>query len=96
VRTARSGREYLLDRARELREERAIAEDLSRAVAGEVTEIRGLATRGGERRLACLVPEHRISEFQDAVEGWSRLRQEHVWCTGPWPPFSFAEEVERD
>jgi hypothetical protein len=90
--TARSGREYLLDRAAQLRQESAVLDDLCAAVADEVTEVRRLAT-AGEQRLACLVPEQRVRDFEAAVDAWSAGRTERVWRTGPWPPFSFTEEV---
>lgn len=88
-----SGREYLLARAEQVRKRAGLVDGLSAALRGACSELRVLSS-AQEARLACLVPrgrlaglEARLAEWAGAVDG-RRYR-----TTGPWPPFSFTEEV---
>jgi hypothetical protein len=45
-------------------------------------------------RCAYLVDRGRVSEFVASVEDLDhRLSDVEILCTGPWPPYSFAQEV---
>jgi hypothetical protein len=92
---AQSGTEYLRARAREAaaRDDvaRRIHEPLSRAaraglvrapsLPGEIMRAAYLVDRDGVEPFAGLV-----SELQDAHREW------RLTCTGPWPPYSFAQQ----
>jgi hypothetical protein len=54
-----------------------------------------LPARPGEpARLAYLVDRERVRDFAAAVEQLdNRLSGIELVCTGPWPPYSFAQEV---
>jgi Gas vesicle synthesis protein GvpL/GvpF len=88
-----SGTSYLRDRL-ELRQS-------ARRVAGELDPLGALA-RSSRRAIAprpdlpvlnaYLVDSGRVSEFVELVEQLDdRLDEVELVCTGPWPPYSFAE-----
>lgn len=88
-----SGTSYLRDRLE--------ARQNARRVATELDPLTGLA-RGSRRRLAprpdlpvldaYLVDRGRVHEFVAMVEQLDgRLEDVELVCTGPWPPYSFAE-----
>jgi hypothetical protein len=91
---AASGREYLQQRLSELTRLESLAEDIhaplaERARAAERTRSVGTTTL---LRAAYLVPRGDIRRFRDAVDAAQERYDELSFaCTGPWPPYSFAE-----
>ena len=92
TRQPETGREYML-----ALQERAVAghaaiEGLHRELAGLSREAR-LRQHGNEHVGAYLVPRESLEGAQRTVRGFAG---EHpgmtVLCTGPWAPYSFAEE----
>lgn len=85
-RPAASGREYIDDRAQDVRAAAAVHADLA-ARARDSTVLRGDELL----RAAYLVERDRVDAFVQAVQ---RLQAERpdlaLVCTGPWPPFSFS------
>lgn len=91
---ARTGTAYLVARAEALRRTTRLEASLSTALAPGCADVRRLPAPSGATRLACLAPPEFASELQARIDRWCsshRLTQPRV--TGPWPPFSFAEEV---
>ena len=91
-RATRPGTAYLLARAAELRREQELLDSLTAALRPVVSELRVLP--GGEEvRLACLVEGSRTAALHQALAEWGRAGEgRSTTTTGPWPPYSFAEE----
>jgi hypothetical protein len=85
----RSGREYLLGRAREQRAARDVHAALS-----ELAHDSRVRPRPAELVGAYLVDRDAAEAFMAEVERVAGARREvRARCTGPWPPYSFAEDV---
>lgn len=92
----RTGAGYLAGRAEALRRTRAIGETLCSQLAPRCTEVRLLPSPAGAIRVACLARAEDIGELEAGVREWTRAHPEDsARVTGPWPPFSFSEEVPR-
>jgi gas vesicle protein GvpL/GvpF len=89
---AGSGVEYMRARLEETRRREGLAERLHEPLArlARETTLRG---QGGELNAAYLVAHEDVSAFQAAVAQLERSPETTVVCTGPWPPYSFAEEA---
>ena len=90
---SQSGTSYLRDRL-ELRENaRRVASELDPLAAVARSSRRALAPRPGLPVLdSYLVDRGRVSEFVALVAQLDdRLDDVELVCTGPWPPYSFAE-----
>lgn len=87
-----SGREYLLSRAAARRHSETMYDELTALLDQHSRETRRL--RGdGEVRVACLVPADGIEKLRLALDTWAEAQDgRRVTTTGPWPPFTFAEE----
>jgi hypothetical protein len=87
-----SGREYLLSRAAARRHADALYDGLAAALAPHCRDVRRL--RGSDEvRAACLVAADATVDLREALESWAAAQQgTRVTTTGPWPPFTFAEE----
>ena len=86
------GREYLMSRAAARRHTDTMYDDLTAALAPHCREIRRLRA-DHEVRLACLVPSHGTDGLRTALGSWAGAGEgRRVTTTGPWPPFTFAEE----
>ncbi|HEX2858237.1 MAG TPA: GvpL/GvpF family gas vesicle protein [Propionibacteriaceae bacterium] len=87
-----SGTEYLMTRVRRGRQVASLVEGVSLAVADVTRAVRSLPA-ADEVRIAFLVEEHRVEGLLPALQGWAdRSGLTPVRVSGPWPPFSFAEE----
>ena len=51
-------------------------------------------TSGDNPRLACLIPEESVATFEVMLQAHALATGERLWCSGPWPPFSFGGEPE--
>ena len=88
-----SGADYLRRRAAAAQARRDVVEGLLDNVRRRVKDHRPLP-RTEEERLALLVPEQDAAAVRESVEQWARSSDElGVKISGPWPPFSFCEEV---
>jgi hypothetical protein len=88
---ARSGREYMRARTQRTAAARQLHEPLAALARDSVVQ------SGPELlRAAYLVDRDRVEAFVALVR---RLQDDHpaldLLCTGPWPPYSFAERRER-
>jgi hypothetical protein len=88
-----SGRDYLLARARAAQDDREQVDRLFGAVGHLVDDSR-LLTSGDNPRLACLVAEDAVADFEVMLQAHALATGEQVWCSGPWPPFSFGGDPE--
>jgi hypothetical protein len=94
--TSLSGVEYMRDRLDEETERERLSEELHRPLA---LLARADARFGGASddllHAAYLVPDEQTAPFRDRV---ARLERRHpgltMVCTGPWPPYSFADTRE--
>lgn len=88
-----SGSAYLRERVEARRRARRVADDLDPLTAVARSARRALVPAPGTAVLdAYLVDRERLDEFVALVERLdSRLDGVDVVCTGPWPPYSFAE-----
>ena len=87
-----SGRDYLLSRAEARRHTDAMSEEVAALLAPHCRETRRLPGRD-EVRVACLVRDEGTDKLRLALDGWVAARAgRHVTTTGPWSPFTFAEE----
>jgi hypothetical protein len=88
-----SGASYLRDRLELRQSARRVAHELDPLTALALSSRRALATRPDLPVLdAYLVDRRRVDEFVALVEQLgSRLDDVDLVCTGPWPPYSFAE-----
>jgi len=88
-----SGRDYLKARIEDVRRHDRAVDD-ARMLVGRWTQEVRLLVDG--RRLAVLLRREDADHARAALESWGRIRDDlEVTVTGPWPPFSFCEEVER-
>lgn len=96
-----TGRDYLLSRAAAQRHAEAMHAELLEELAAHCREVRRLPATGevrrlpatGEVRVACLVASDGIGKLRRGAESWAEAREgRRTTVTGPWPPFSFAEE----
>jgi gas vesicle protein GvpL/GvpF len=85
-----SGAEYMRTRLEQVhRQDRLVArlhEPLARLARAHT-----LRRHDGELNAAYLVPAEQLSDFRGAVARIESLPDVTVVCTGPWPPYSFAE-----
>ncbi len=85
-----TGRDYLLGKLLDGR----VASSLHASLAALAADARTQTTRSADEvlRTAYLVDRVAVPRFRAAVE---RLQHDHpavaILCTGPWPPYSFAE-----
>jgi Gas vesicle synthesis protein GvpL/GvpF len=89
----RSGREYMLARARAYAGAESLAQDIHRPLAELAREAKRRETPPPTiLKASYLVDEATVDRFRDEVR---RLQEAHqdlaLLCTGPWPPYSFAE-----
>jgi hypothetical protein len=91
-----SGAEYMRARLDEEAERHRLAEELHRPLALlSRAEARFGGASGDLLHAAYLVPEKQTFAFRDRIAGLERLHPELTMvCTGPWPPYSFAETRE--
>jgi Gas vesicle synthesis protein GvpL/GvpF len=90
---AQSGTSYLRDRLELRQSARRVATELDSLGALARSSRRAIAPRPDLPVLdAYLVDSGRVSEFVALVEQLDdRLDEVELVCTGPWPPYSFAE-----
>ena len=91
-----SGLEYMRARLGEAAERDRLAEELHRPLALlSRADARFGGASGDLLHAAYLVPEERTAAFRDRISGLERLHPELTMvCTGPWPPYSFADARE--
>jgi hypothetical protein len=94
--TGLSGGEYMRARLAEATERDRLSEELHRPLARlSRTSARFGGASGDLLHAAYLVPVENVGAFRDQL---SRLEAAHsrltMVCTGPWPPYSFAEGPE--
>ena len=89
---AASGVEYLRARLEETRRRDRLAERLHEPLA-HVARATTVRRQGGELNAAYLVAREDIPAFHAAVAKLERTPEATVVCTGPWPPYSFAEDA---
>ena len=90
---SQSGTSYLRDRLELRQSARRVATELDPLGALARSSRRAIAPRPDLPVLnAYLVDSGRVSEFVELVEQLDdRLDEVELVCTGPWPPYSFAE-----
>jgi hypothetical protein len=89
-----AGRAYLENRLEARRRAEALAADVHGPLARVAEEARErvLVTERLPLSAAYLVRRERVDEFRTEVERLAAERPElRLLCTGPWPPYSFAE-----
>jgi hypothetical protein len=87
-----SGRDYLRRRVAALQQQDESLDEVRDLVGPWADETRTLPDR---TRVAALVDRDDAGAVRDAVTGWAQQRPEvEVAVTGPWPPFSFCEELD--
>ena len=88
-----TGTDYLRRRAAEVRSHDHETAELKALLAPYASEITPLPqVRPSEARLSVLVADEVVEEVLAAVERWATSRA-GATVTGPWPPFSFCQEV---
>ena len=88
-----TGTGYLRRRAAEVRSHDHETAELKALLAPYASEITPLPqVRPSEARLSVLVADEVVEEVLAAVERWATSRA-GATVTGPWPPFSFCQEV---
>lgn len=94
--TSLSGAEYMRGRLAQEAERDRVSEELHRPLALlSRADARFGGASGDLLHAAYLVPEERTVAFRDRIAGLERLHPELTMvCTGPWPPYSFAESRE--
>jgi gas vesicle protein GvpL/GvpF len=94
--TRLSGAEYMRARLDEETERDRLSEELHRPLALLArSEARFGGASGDLLHAAYLVPDERTAAFRDRVAELERLHPELTMvCTGPWPPYSFADTGE--
>lgn len=93
VNDEQTGSDYLRRRAAELKQHDAETAELRTLLAPYASEITTLrSVRPQEARLSVLLPDESVEDAQEAIRDWATSRRE-VMVTGPWPPFSFCQEV---
>lgn len=84
-----SGRDYLARRAMTLERHQSRVDELERSL--EPYAVERTVLPGDGRRMAFLVRDEQVSEARAAIAAWRA--DQPVEVTGPWPPFSFCQEV---
>ena len=94
--TSLSGAEYMHARLGEEAERGRLSEELHRPLALlSRADARFGGASGDLLHAAYLVPDERTAPFRDRIAGLGRLHPELTMvCTGPWPPYSFADAQE--
>ena len=94
--TALSGVEYMRARLDEETERDRLSEELHRPLALLArADARFGGASGDLLHAAYLVPNEQTAAFRDRIAGLERLHPELTMvCTGPWPPYSFADARE--
>jgi Gas vesicle synthesis protein GvpL/GvpF len=93
VEDEQTGSDYLRRRAAELKQHDAKTAELRTLLAPYASEITTLrSVRPQEARLSVLLPDEHVEDARGAIGDWATSRHE-VMVTGPWPPFSFCQEV---
>ena len=94
--TSPSGIEYMRARLDEEAERDRLSEELHRPLALLArADARFGGASGDLLHAAYLVPDERTAAFRDRIAGLERLHPELTMvCTGPWPPYSFADARE--
>lgn len=87
---AASGAEYMRARLGEMHRQDRLVADLHEPLA-RLARATTLQRRGGELNAAYLVAADDVAEFREAVSRVEASPGVTVVCTGPWPPYSFAE-----
>lgn len=88
-----TGSDYLRRRSEEMRQHDAEVAQLKALLAPYAREIATLPpVRPREARLTVLVPEEDVEAARTAVREWA-VNGTGATVTGPWPPFSFCQEV---
>jgi hypothetical protein len=87
---AASGVEYMHARLGEMHREDSLVADLHEPLA-RLARATTLHRRGGELNAAYLVAAEDVAEFRRAAAQVEAAPGVTVVCTGPWPPYSFAE-----
>jgi hypothetical protein len=89
---ATAGGDYLRSRAERLRRVEQLMDGLISSLRPPCREFRVLRPREG-MRLACLVPSQEVDSLRGALARWTATSQALATSiTGPWPPFSFADQ----
>jgi hypothetical protein len=90
----RSGRDYLLERVAAVRAVEALRHEVGDVLGPVAREVRSLPGDQGHDRFAVLVPRAAATVASTGVRRWAAEHPDlHVAVTGPWPPFSFCEDV---
>ena len=94
--TSRSGVEYMRARLDEETERHRLSEEVHRPLALLArSDARFGGASGDLLHAAYLVPDERTAAFRDRVADLERQHPELTMvCTGPWPPYSFADTGE--
>lgn len=93
ARGGKTGTDYLRRRATEVKEHDAETAELRALLAAYASEITPLRpVRPQESRLSVLVADEQVEDVRTAIEDWAAARS-GATVTGPWPPFSFCQEV---
>ncbi len=92
---AGSGREYLMSRVAARRRTAEVTAELADSLGARAADVRALPSTSG-MRVAVLVRREDAQAVKDSVLLWGAERELDVACTGPWPPFSFAEAGDGD
>jgi hypothetical protein len=87
---ASSGAEYMRTRLEELRGQDRLVAELHEPLARLAREST-LQRDDGGIRAAYLVERRNAASFREAAESLERATELAAVCTGPWPPYSFAE-----
>jgi hypothetical protein len=88
-----SGAAFLQHRAARVRAREELRRGLLDHLDGAVADHRPLPAPD-EERLALFVPDSGIATVRQRIDDWSGTRDDvTVNLSGPWPPFSFCEEV---
>lgn len=89
---AGAGREYLMSRAAARRHTDTMFDELAAVLGPHCREMRRLPATD-EVRVACLVPSGGSDELRASLQAWADAAEgRRATTTGPWPPFTFAEE----
>ena len=91
---ATSGRDYMERRMHDLSRAEALADEIHAQLAEHARAAKRTRSVGATAllRSAYLVPRADVERFKGRVEGAQRQHEELSFaCTGPWPPYSFAE-----
>jgi hypothetical protein len=89
----RTGREYLLGRMADGRGADLVVSAVHEPLAALAVSARRWPGRAPNEalRAAYLVERQMVPRFRAAVEKLQRTQPAALLCTGPWPPYSFAE-----